>query len=101
MSVSTSIASIGAAIFLVGPPSFFFRALCDIFFSFFKPDKFILLRETSVLQASKLFSVQMPINQPSNQIKLTNVSLVRMKKGKKRFEIACYQNKVQDWRSNV
>ena len=24
----------------------------------------------------------MPINQPSNQIKLTNVSLVRMKKGR-------------------
>ncbi|CDR45662.1 CYFA0S19e01530g1_1 [Cyberlindnera fabianii] len=43
----------------------------------------------------------MPINQPSNQIKLTNVSLVRMKKGKKRFEVACYQNKVQDWRSGV
>ncbi|ODV93603.1 hypothetical protein PACTADRAFT_35363 [Pachysolen tannophilus NRRL Y-2460] len=43
----------------------------------------------------------MPINQPSNQIKLTNVSVVRMKRGKKRFEIACYQNKVQDWRSNV
>ncbi|EEQ40903.1 putative ribosome maturation protein [Clavispora lusitaniae] len=41
------------------------------------------------------------INQPSGQIKLTNVSLVRMKKGKKRFEIACYQNKVQDWRSKV
>ncbi|KAF3986322.1 hypothetical protein FT663_04937 [Candidozyma haemuli var. vulneris] len=41
------------------------------------------------------------INQPSNQIKLTNVSLVRMRKGKKRFEIACYQNKVQDWRSRV
>lgn len=29
------------------------------------------------------------INQPSNQIKLTNVSLVRLKKGKKRFELAC------------
>ena len=41
------------------------------------------------------------INQPSTQIKLTNVSVVRMKKGKKRFEIACYQNKVQDWRSGV
>ncbi|KAM9893833.1 hypothetical protein OXX79_009100 [Metschnikowia pulcherrima] len=41
------------------------------------------------------------INQPSGQIKLTNVSLVKMKKGKKRFEIACYQNKVQDWRSRV
>ncbi|KAK9450341.1 SBDS protein C-terminal domain-containing protein [Limtongia smithiae] len=43
----------------------------------------------------------MPINQPSNQIKLTNVSLVRMRKGKRRFELACYQNKVQDWRSGV
>lgn len=41
------------------------------------------------------------INQPSGLIKLTNVSLVRMKKGKKRFEIACYQNKVQDWRLKV
>jgi ribosome maturation protein SDO1 len=37
----------------------------------------------------------MPINQPSNQIKLTNVSLVRLKKAKKRFEIACYKNKVR------
>lgn len=41
------------------------------------------------------------INQPSSQIKLTNVSIIKMKKGKKRFEIACYQNKVQDWRSGV
>ncbi|KAF2756889.1 Shwachman-Bodian-diamond syndrome protein [Pseudovirgaria hyperparasitica] len=41
----------------------------------------------------------MPINQPSNQIKLTNVALVRMKKGKKRYEIACYKNKVLEWRS--
>lgn len=43
----------------------------------------------------------MPINQPSGQIKLTNVSLVRLKKNKKRFEIACYQNKVQDYRKNI
>ncbi|KAF2396422.1 Shwachman-Bodian-diamond syndrome protein [Trichodelitschia bisporula] len=45
----------------------------------------------------------MPVGiiQPSNQIKLTNVSLVRMKKGKKRFEIACYKNKVLEWRSGV
>ncbi len=41
------------------------------------------------------------INQPSNQIKLTNVSLVRLKKGKKRFEIACYKNKVLEWRQGV
>ncbi|KAJ3015032.1 hypothetical protein HKX48_004805 [Thoreauomyces humboldtii] len=38
---------------------------------------------------------------PSNQVKLTNVSIVRLKKGGKRFEIACYKNKVMEWRSNV
>ncbi|KAF9535785.1 SBDS protein C-terminal domain-containing protein [Crepidotus variabilis] len=43
----------------------------------------------------------MPINQPSNQIKLTNVSIVRLKKGGKRFEIACYKNKVQEFRNGV
>ncbi|CCK73031.1 guanine nucleotide exchange factor SDO1 KNAG_0M01780 [Huiozyma naganishii CBS 8797] len=43
----------------------------------------------------------MAINQPSGQIKLTNVSLVKLKKGKKRFEIACYQNKVQDYEEGV
>lgn len=43
----------------------------------------------------------MPINQPSNQIKLTNVAVVKMKKGKKRYEIACYKNKVLEYRSGV
>ena len=41
------------------------------------------------------------IMQPSNQIRLTNVSLVRLKKGKKRFEIACYKNKVLEWRQGI
>lgn len=41
------------------------------------------------------------IQQPSNQIKLTNVSIVRLKKGGKRFEIACYKNKVQEYRTGV
>ncbi|EOD44947.1 Ribosome maturation protein SBDS [Neofusicoccum parvum] len=41
------------------------------------------------------------IKTPVNQIKLTNVSLVRMKRGKKRFEIACYKNKVLEWRNGV
>ncbi|GAA99879.1 uncharacterized protein L969DRAFT_95297 [Mixia osmundae IAM 14324] len=41
------------------------------------------------------------INQPSNQIKLTNVSVVRLKKAGKRFEIACYKNKAREWRSGV
>lgn len=38
---------------------------------------------------------------PTNQIRLTNVAIVRMKKGGKRFEIACYKNKVLSWRNNV
>ncbi|KAI8909103.1 ribosome maturation protein SBDS-like protein [Gorgonomyces haynaldii] len=41
----------------------------------------------------------MQINQPATSIKLTNVSIVRMKKGGKRFEIACYKNKVTEWRN--
>ncbi|KAI8086661.1 ribosome maturation protein SBDS-like protein [Halteromyces radiatus] len=43
----------------------------------------------------------MPIKQPNSQIKLTNVSVVRLRKGGKRFELACYKNKVMEWRSNV
>ena len=39
------------------------------------------------------------INQPSNQIRLTNVSLIRMKKGKKRFEVPAYKNTVQSYRA--
>ncbi|KAK9889646.1 hypothetical protein WA026_007022 [Henosepilachna vigintioctopunctata] len=38
---------------------------------------------------------------PTNQIRLTNVAVVRMKKGGKRFEIACYRNKVVSWRNQV
>ena len=35
------------------------------------------------------------INTPTNQKLLTNVAVVRMKKAGKRFEIACYKNKVR------
>ncbi|CAH4037243.1 ribosome maturation protein SBDS [Pieris brassicae] len=38
---------------------------------------------------------------PTNQIRLTNVAIVRLKKGGKRFEIACYRNKVISWRNKV
>jgi len=38
---------------------------------------------------------------PTNQIRLTNVAIVRMKKGGKRFEIACYKNKVVSWRNKI
>jgi len=52
--------------------------------------------------APSVVSVAMPmIQQPSNVIKLTNVSLVRYKKGKKRFELACYKNKLLEYRSGT
>ncbi|KAF3908031.1 hypothetical protein ABW21_db0201938 [Orbilia brochopaga] len=41
------------------------------------------------------------VQQPSGSIKLTNVSIVRMRKAKKRFELACYKNKVLEWRNGV
>ena len=45
--------------------------------------------------------IPMSIFQPSNQIRLTNVSVVRLKKGGKRFELACYKNKIMEWRNGV
>ncbi|XP_041348250.1 ribosome maturation protein SBDS-like [Gigantopelta aegis] len=41
------------------------------------------------------------VKQPTNQKRLTNVANVRLKKGGKRFEIACYPNKVTSWRNKV
>lgn len=41
------------------------------------------------------------INQPSNRINLTNVSLVRYRKRKSRFELACYKNKLLEYRSGT
>lgn len=38
---------------------------------------------------------------PQNQVKLTNVSVVRLKKAGKRFELACYKNKVVDYRNRT
>lgn len=39
------------------------------------------------------------IKTPTNQKLLTNVAVVRLKKMGKRFEIACYKNKVVNWRN--
>lgn len=38
---------------------------------------------------------------PTNQKRLTNVAVVRLKKAGKRFEIACYPNKVTSWRNKI
>ena len=38
---------------------------------------------------------------PVNQTRLTNVAIVRIKKAGKRFEIACYKNKVLSWRNKT
>ncbi len=39
--------------------------------------------------------------QPVGQKRLTNIAVVRMKKSGNRFEIACYMNKVRDWRNGM
>lgn len=38
---------------------------------------------------------------PINQVRLTNVAVVRMNRGGKRFEIACYRNKVVNYRQGL
>merc|ERR1712216_642521 len=41
------------------------------------------------------------IQTPVNQQRMTNVSIVKLKKGGKRFEIATYPNKVLAWRNGI
>ena len=41
----------------------------------------------------------MSIFTPLNQKVLTNVAIVKLKKGGKTFELACYRNKVANWRN--
>ena len=36
-----------------------------------------------------------------NQVRLTNVAVVRLNRGGKRFEIAAYRNKVMNWRDGT
>lgn len=43
----------------------------------------------------------MSLKQPMGQKVLTNVSVVRLKKGKLSFEIACYPNMVSAWRNGI
>jgi len=38
---------------------------------------------------------------PVNQVRFTNVAVVRLQRGGKRFEIACYKNKVLEWRKKI
>jgi ribosome maturation protein SDO1 len=35
------------------------------------------------------------VSQPSGQVRLTNVAIVRLKRGGKRFEVAAYKNKAR------
>ncbi|CAN8065965.1 unnamed protein product [Agarophyton chilense] len=40
----------------------------------------------------------MSLKQPVTQVRLTNIAVVRLKRKGKRFELACYKNKVVSWR---
>ena len=41
------------------------------------------------------------IKQPVNQKLITNMAIVRLKRQGKKFEVACYRNKVTDWRNKA
>ncbi|EKE38928.1 hypothetical protein ENU1_147710 [Entamoeba nuttalli P19] len=41
------------------------------------------------------------LKQPQGVKLLTNISVVRLVKGEKKFEIACYPNTVAAWRQGV
>jgi ribosome maturation protein SDO1 len=41
------------------------------------------------------------LKQPVGVVNFTNVAIVRLKIGKAKFEIACYKNKVQQFRQKV
>ncbi len=53
------------------------------------------------ISVSPLTSTMSRINTPTNQKLLTNVAVVRWKRGGRRFEIACYKNKVLSWRQGI
>lgn len=41
------------------------------------------------------------ITQPLNQVRLTNVAVVRLSRGGHRFEVACYRNKIVNYRQGT
>lgn len=41
------------------------------------------------------------IIQPTNQVRLTNVAVVRLSRGGHRFEVACYRNKIVNYRQGT
>jgi ribosome maturation protein SDO1 len=52
--------------------------------------------------ASRLSLLRMSgIKQPVSQVRLTNVAVVRLRVGGRRYELACYKNKLSDWREGV
>ncbi len=47
------------------------------------------------------FASAFPLDLCTAKVRLTNVAVVRLTKTGKRFEIACYRNKVVNWRNRV
>lgn len=75
-----------STILLFRPRSTLTFSFCDIFYEIF---------------GNNTPDTSMSIFTPTNQKRLTNVAIVRIKKAGKRFEIACYPNKVLAWRDKM
>lgn len=52
-------------------------------------------------EEKKTLRMSLRLMQAVNQVRYTNVAIVRLKRKGKRFEIACYKNKVVNWRNGV
>lgn len=42
-----------------------------------------------------------PLSPTPGQKRLTNIAVVRVRRHGKRFEVACYKNKVANWRAGM
>ncbi len=61
----------------------------------------MVFRRCKQQQQQQEEEMSMGLGTPINQVRLTNVAYVRLRKNNKRFEIACYRNKVLNYRTKI
>ncbi len=56
---------------------------------------------SSLVLAIIIFSLLALTKLLTPKVRLTNVAIVRLSRGGKRFEVACYKNKILNWRNGL
>ena len=70
-----------------------------IFSSF--PQIIIIILHNNNNKVTTTTTMSRQIVQPVNQVRLTNVAVVRLSRGGHRFEVACYRNKIVNYRQGT